>query len=159
MRRPSLLAIAVALALAVTALWWQLAERRARAEAARAAILDIRLRAMADSLVGLRSDYQGVRRTTEAGLGPEEIARLRDLGLGDPVHDLIADLARHPELIPFPGVLGSHMIFIQSECAVLSGEWVYAYFEDGHVSGRAVIEYEVRPGGRIAWKLLAARKD
>lgn len=160
-RRPQLLTVALVLALLVTALWWQLAERRARVEAARATALMQRVEALADSV----RMSQGQARVLSAQGGPvsllvaQDVEALRDLGLANPVHDLLADLEKHPELIPSKGVLGGTMLFASSESAVLSPEWVMGYFEDGHIAGHCLLEYRVQPGGHIFWKRLAAKLD
>src|ERR1051325_10523452 len=39
----------------------------------------------------------------------EELARLKDKGLKDPARDLASDLRKHPEIIPYSGVLGGTM--------------------------------------------------
>ncbi len=72
---------------------------------------------------------------------------------------MIADLARHPELIPFAGVEGGTMRFYPSECRVIAAGWAYGYFEDGHIAGNGLFEYQAGPGGRLRWKRLAARLE
>jgi len=83
----------------------------------------------------------------------------RSPGPGVPARRILEDLARHPELIPFPGVEGGTMRFYPGQSAVISGEWAYGYFEDGHIAGRGLFEFRMEPGGRIAWKRLAAQLD
>ena len=79
-------------------------------------------------------------------------------GLREPVADLVADLQRHPELIPFPGLPGTPMKFYDAgRIRVLSHRWVYAPFDDGHVSGEGIFEFEVAPGGKITWRTLTAK--
>jgi hypothetical protein len=91
--------------------------------------------------------------------GPGVIETLRSRGLADPVADLRADLAKHPELIPFPGVEGGTMGFYDpGGIQVLDERWVYARFEDGHIGGTLLLEYAV-DGGRIHWKRLHASLD
>lgn len=155
MRKTRLFTIALLAALAVVALWWQLAERRARMEAMRAETFLGQLDAARDSL---RAAAPG-RAGRSVLLDEDQLEDLRRRGLADPVPALLADLERHPELIPFPGTEGSEMRFYPSQCVVVSPEWVYAYFEDGHVSGRGLFEYRVLAGGRIVWKRLTAKRD
>jgi hypothetical protein len=89
-----------------------------------------------------------------------EIARLRDLGLQDPVADLKADLTSHPEIIPYEGVLGGRMSFYDKDAMVfLPGGYVYAPADDGHYEVHALLRYEVSQGGAIRWRLVDARKD
>jgi len=158
-RRPPLLTVALVLALLVTALWWQLAERRARIEAARAGALVQRVESLADSLRLARNQGPEAASGTTSRLDDGDLRVLRDLGLSNPVHDLLADLEKHPELIPFKGVLGGTMFFSASESAVLSPNWVLGYFEDGHIGGHCLLEYRVQPGGHVFWKRLAAKLD
>src|SRR5439155_15918817 len=104
--RTTLLPVALAAALAVTALWWQLAEHRARVAEARLVKASERIAALADSL------RAGHRAAPAAGAIPaSDLERLRRAGLHDPEREILADLARHPELIPFPGVEGGTMRF------------------------------------------------
>jgi len=146
--------VALAAALAVTALWWQLAEHRARVAEARLVKASERIAALADSL------RAGHRAAPAAGAIPaSDLERLRRAGLHDPEREILADLARHPELIPFPGVEGGTMRFYSGQSRLVSGEWAYGYFEDGHVSGRGVFEFHVDRGGRIGWKRVAAKLD
>jgi hypothetical protein len=90
---------------------------------------------------------------------PLYIKQLHKLGLDQPVEDLIEDLQRHPELIPYAGVLGGRMSFADRDrIRVLSGSWVYATFEDGHIAGEGIFEYEVGVGGDITWRVVTAQK-
>jgi hypothetical protein len=86
--------------------------------------------------------------------------RLLRRGLTHPVSDLIADRQARPELIPHPGVLGGTMrFFSKQDIHVLNARWVYAYVEDGHVSGWALLHYDVGREGRIAWRLIESFID
>ena len=137
--RPPLILVALALALAITALWWQLAERRARVAEARLGAVQARLGALEDSL---RSQGRSRARA------PLEAV--------DHAEAIIADLARHPELIPFAPLEGGTMRFYPSQCRMIAPGWVYGYFEDGHIAGHGVFEYQAAPGGRYRWKRIAA---
>lgn len=68
------------------------------------------------------------------------------------------DLVKHPELIPYPAVMGGTMFFVPQRIVILDDRWAFAEFEDGHVAGSMLLEYDVRDG-RILWKRLAARRD
>lgn len=106
--------------------------------------------------------YQEARRAKESQhmlLEGYEIASLRARGLADPVADLREDLLRRPDLIPFEGTMGGRMQFVPTGIAVLSPEWVYARFEDGHVSGSCLLAFDVMPSGEVSWRRLAARQD
>lgn len=84
-----------------------------------------------------------------------DIERLKEKGLADPVNDLLTDLKNHRKLIEQKGVLGGTMKFYESESHVLNNKWVFAYFEDGHVSGNMLLKYEVADDGKITWTKIA----
>jgi hypothetical protein len=166
MRTPPVFTIAVLIALAVTALWWQLSERRARQlhhEVERLTATVDSLRASSNGSGGATSAGEsagaGERTIPASLLTPAQVQELRQRGLSEPVRDLTADLERHPELIPIQPVSGGTMRFYGSQSAVLSPKWMLAYFEDGHVAGHALMEYRVEPGGKIDWKVLTANQD
>ena len=87
------------------------------------------------------------------GLMEWDIEQLQKKGLRDPVGDLVSDLQEHPELIPHGGVLGGTMAFgFPEKIHVLTDRYVLAYFEDGHIAGWILLEYQVARGGRITWR-------
>lgn len=142
MKRLGFIVAVAFLALGVLAGWlamrWKDAERRAE-----------------------RAERLSVEPTKQRVLLAEfELARLRDLGLADPVTDLKADLTSHPEIIPYEGVLGGRMAFYDKDAIVfLPGSYVYAPADDGHYEVHALLRYEVSPGGKIRWRLLEAQKE
>jgi len=86
-----------------------------------------------------------------------EIEQMKKKGLKDPVKDIISDLRQHRELIPYKGTMGGTMNFYSEEqILVLTKKWVLAYFEDGHICGYLLLEYEVTKDGKIEWKALAS---
>ncbi len=114
------------------------------------------------ALASARYWYGQAQRARNAQLDlldPTEVALLKARGLEDPVHDLREDLMRRRDLIPYEGVLGGRMQFVPSGIAVLSPEWVYARFEDGHVGGSCLLAFDVLPSGEIVWRRIAARQD
>lgn len=89
-----------------------------------------------------------------------QVDGLRREGLADPVTAVVRDLYAHPGLIPFPGVLGGTMSFYDTtQVYVLNDRWVYAYFEDGHISGYGLFQYTVGDSGRISWRVVDAFLD
>lgn len=106
--------------------------------------------------------YEEARRARNAQLNlldPHEEAMLKARGLEDPVRELRESLMRRSDLIPYEGVLGGRMQFVPAGIAVLSPEWVYARFEDGHIGGSCLFAFDILPGGEIVWRRLAARRD
>ncbi|MCG5500146.1 hypothetical protein [Ectothiorhodospira lacustris] len=92
------------------------------------------------------------------GLTQGQIRHLQRLGLNDPRVRLVEDLAGQPELIRHAAVHGGRMHFVPDETHVLSDRWVLAVFEDGHIRGRMLLEYEVA-FGNITWQVLASSLD
>lgn len=79
-------------------------------------------------------------------LDAEDLAALERLGLAEPARALRESLMAHPEVIPFPPVLGGRMWFPPSGIVLLPPPYVFAAAEDGHVGGRVLLRYEVEPG-------------
>ena len=84
---------------------------------------------------------------------------LKEKGLSNPVQDIVSNLTKHQELIPYKGVLGGTMGFYDKEIWVLNNKWVFAYFEDGHYGGHMLLEYNVTDNGKINWKRIAVTKN
>lgn len=89
-------------------------------------------------------------------LGESDIRALKEAGLDNPPEQLRDDLMSHPELIPYEGVLGGTMGFVRHTISLLSPRWIYAEFEDGHVMGRCLLEYDITSEGAIAWTVIRA---
>ena len=86
-----------------------------------------------------------------------DVQAMKKKGLTDPVSQIIADLKQHRELIPYKGTLGGTMNFYDDgKIWILTKKWVLAYFEDGHIAGYLLLEYEIRQGGKITWKTVAS---
>jgi len=84
---------------------------------------------------------------------------LKEKGLSDPVREIIDDLIKHSELIPYKGILGGTMEFYDREIWILNNKWVFAYFEDGHVMGYLLLEYSISDDGKIEWKRIASMRS
>lgn len=82
-----------------------------------------------------------------------DIERLKDHGLQDPVEDITRDLEKHEELIPYEAVHGGTMRF--HKVYVLTPKWVLADFDDGHIGGHMLLEYDVSDG-TISWRIVAS---
>lgn len=73
--------------------------------------------------------------------------------------DVVADLKMHSELIPYKGILGGTMGFhIDNDIHVLTDRWVFAYFEDGHISGYMLLRYDIN-NGSIVWNVIDSFLD
>jgi hypothetical protein len=162
--RSKVAVVVLALALAGSAVLHFTAWRKRERESARTATLYQQARHWQQEAKGCRGEVE--RLTTRLGgmhpLGPSafDLALLKDQGLEDPVADLIADLQQHPELIPHPGVLGGVMRWTSAdEIRVLSRRWIYAVFDDGHIGGESLLQYDLRAEGQISWKVLESQLD
>ena len=124
--------VALVAALVVVTAWWQLAEMRARDEHARAEQVRRRLQ-------------QVVRQPGAA----DSTEQRRD-------RNVVEDLAHHPELIPLKPTAGGTMRFVTGECRVLEPQWVYGYYEDGHVAGAGLFEFHRQAGGTFTWTRVAS---
>jgi hypothetical protein len=85
-----------------------------------------------------------------------KIAQLKKQGLSEPLNDIITDLSKHMELIPFKGVLGGTMGFYDLENIIVTSNEVFAPFDDGHIMGYMLLKYQVSSEGKISWKVLDA---
>jgi hypothetical protein len=169
---PLAVLLASVAALVFGMLWGSTAQRYRRA-AASVDELSAANSALQDSLSVVTSDLAQVRGDSESRqeqtasarlqeamlLNDFELRRLVRMGLKDPVNELRHDLVLHPELIPYKGILGGTMGFTNDSIALLSTQWAFARFEDGHIAGRCLLSFEVGPGGRISWKVIAATLD
>ena len=88
-------------------------------------------------------------------LSSPEIQYLKKKGLKNPVNDIITDLMKHNELIPYQGALGGKMGFYsEKDIYVISTKLVRASFDDGHTGGWMLLEYQITDGNKISWKVL-----
>lgn len=65
----------------------------------------------------------------------------------DPRAFIVNSLQQQREKIPIDAVLGGNMEFRQVE--VLTEDWVLAVYDDGHIQGKSIYEYELQPNGEI----------
>lgn len=85
---------------------------------------------------------------------PDIIVGLKLKGFEGTVQDIINDLVKHDELIPYKGALGGKMGFYnEDKIYVLSDKWVFAYFEDGHAYGYMLLSYSI-DNNNISWKVI-----
>ena len=88
------------------------------------------------------------------------INMMREKGLTDPVQDIITDLQKHRDLIPYKGISGGKMGFYnKNEIWVLTNKWVLAFFDDGHIGGYLLLKYVVHNNGTISWQKIASMRS
>ncbi|HVJ47992.1 hypothetical protein [Desulfitobacterium sp.] len=82
------------------------------------------------------------------------LLRLQSKGFkGDP-QEIVSDLRKHSELIPYKGVLGGTMGFYNENAIhVLTDQWVLASFNDGHIGGYMLLKYDWNDG-EFSWKVM-----
>ena len=73
----------------------------------------------------------------------------------NPEEFIANQLKEHPEKIPMDAVLGGTMQFRQIQ--VLTEDWVLAVYDDGHVQGSSIFEYELQPDGSLEFSHVASR--
>ena len=68
--------------------------------------------------------------------------------------DVIKDLIKHPELIPYKPVLGDKMAFNnEKNIVILLDNYVFACFDDGIITGVLLLKYS-KEGSEIKWKVM-----
>lgn len=88
-------------------------------------------------------------------LDPDTLANLKRAGIADPAV-LLEDLKRNPDVIPEQAVLGGTMQF--TRVGIIDARWVYGAYEDGHIAGAAVFQWENRDSG-IIWTPILVFKE
>ena len=99
-----------------------------------------------------------VPRPADIGLTNAQIQAMQRRGIARPELQLRRDLAAQPELIPHDPVLGGQMHFVPEGIHVLNDRWVLATFEDGHIRGRMLLEYDVLQGN-VMWQVIESHLE
>jgi hypothetical protein len=94
-----------------------------------------------------------VPRPAAVGLTNAQIQAMQRRGIARPEPQLRRDLTEQPELIPHEPVLGGNMYFVPEGIHILNDRWVLATFEDGHIRGQMLLEYEV-VHGNVVWQVI-----
>ena len=84
-----------------------------------------------------------------------DIEMLKRQGFADPALQLRDSLEAHPELIPYQPVLGGTMRF--NDIVLLKPSFAFADFDDGHIDGAMLLQYQVAEPARVSWKRLWSR--
>ncbi len=101
-----------------------------------------------DSLVNLREiDYSANDYSIFFGKEFEDI--------DNPEEHIINALKNKEDLIPLKAVLGGSMEFRKVQ--VISEDWVLAIYDDGHVQGKSIYEYELQEDGEVEFKEVASQ--
>lgn len=65
-------------------------------------------------------------------------------------------LGQQKELIPLKAVLGGTMDYRKVQ--LLTEDWLLAIYDDGHVQGKTIFEYDIQPDGKIIFKEIATKR-
>ena len=111
-------------------------------------------RALLDAQMQLaRYTRDEVPRPADVGLTNAQIQAMQRRGIARPELQLRRALVAQPELIPHEPVLGGQMYFVPEGIHVLNDRWVLATFEDGHIRGQMLLEYDVAHGS-VTWQVI-----
>ncbi len=114
-------------------------------------------RQLAEQLHRAKNEVDENKPTRPIEVFSWDIEAMKRAGLKEPLKDIVSDLKRHRELIPYGGSLGGTMNFYgESKMWILTNKWVLAYFEDGHSGGYLLLEYDITKNEGIQWKILAS---
>ncbi len=75
--------------------------------------------------------------------------------INDPKAYIINALQQQREKIPIDAVLGGNMEYRQIE--ILTEDWVMAVYDDGHIQGKSIYEYELQPNGEVIFTEVVSR--
>lgn len=124
-------------------------------------------REIARSEEGSSADSNRDSELGESGLPSDAALRAlqRELHVDNPVEFLRRDLLeRGEELIDTDAVLGGTMGFHDpGNIHVLNDKWVLAWFEDGHIGGHMLLEFEISQSEdnekpRVQWERIATHR-
>jgi hypothetical protein len=82
------------------------------------------------------------------------IDRFKRKGMEDPENYIIKNLFDYRKIIPVEGTLGGTTDFYQSKTWILSKQWVYTEFSDGHFWGKMLLKYKFTNDNKIHWEIL-----
>lgn len=80
-----------------------------------------------------------------------------EAGIEHPEEYIKKELQDQADVIPMEGVLGGNMMFI--EIKLLSSKWLIADYEDGHIQGKALFEYQLNSEGEVEFEVIQALEN
>lgn len=86
-------------------------------------------------------------------LGQYYIGLYKSRNLKDPQNDIAEELKRRTDLIPQKAELGGTMRI--ESVVLLSPDYAYAAYSDGHIAGHMLLKFYVSKDGNITWQLLS----
>lgn len=105
----------------------------------------------------LKLEIEALEIKVESAIIPFDfvMVQLKNKGFETP-EELLDTLSNENDLIPYDGVLGGTMKWWPTESKIINNEWVLGYFEDGHILGHALLEYQIDEQQNVTWKLIKA---
>jgi len=92
------------------------------------------------------------RKFNQIDISTSDRDYLKELGIKDPEKELFNDLNKQKKIIPYEGILGGTMKIYN--ILVINRKWVVAYFEDGHIGGKLMLQYKIKNDEKIEWELI-----
>jgi hypothetical protein len=86
-------------------------------------------------------------------LGQYYIGLYKSRNLKDPQNDIAEELKGRTDLIPQKAELGGTMRI--ESVVLLSPDYAYAAYSDGHIAGHMLLKFYVSKDGNITWQLLS----
>lgn len=77
-------------------------------------------------------------------------------GIENPQEFIKNQLRNQPERIPLSPEVGGTMAFRKID--IISEKWLLAIYDDGHVQGKAIMEYELQPNGSVKYTVVATQQ-
>lgn len=74
----------------------------------------------------------------------------------DPKDFISKSLKEKPGLIPLKPVVGGKMEF--RNVKILTEEWVLGVYDDGHIEGKSIYQYEMQPNGKLKFTHITSRE-
>lgn len=105
----------------------------------------------------LKLEIESLENKVKSAIIPFDFVmlQLKNKGIDTP-EELLDTLRAENDLIPYDGVLGGTMKWWPTESRIINNEWVLGYFEDGHILGHALLEYQIDEQQNVTWKLIKA---
>ncbi len=120
--------------------------------------------------IELKGEIDRLNRTAQVGnsdltsaqkaskLQSWDIKRFQKNGLKNPEEDILNDLMKQGRLITFEPKPGVSWRFDRNETIILSKQWVFTKFDEGHMLGSMLLQYSVN-NGTITWEAISQVLD
>ncbi|MEC5424743.1 bZIP transcription factor [Virgibacillus sp. C22-A2] len=92
-------------------------------------------------------------KSEEEHLPGESEYELSRIGFEGNISDIKDNLIENKNIIEHDGILGGEMHFRKDEIQVLSHEWVFAPYDDGHNGGFVLLNYTIENGEISRWEI------